>query len=128
MSFKLLFILLLLPFASLSQQVTFCENVDATGKVTNASDHFKISKKGGFIKILVNYKKPINSNLVVFDIYSVKNKKEVFENSIRMKTNTFNTWFYKELTFFKEGEFVIYVYNEVDQLLGVGKVTLAFFD
>lgn len=126
MSLKPLLVLLLFPLISFSQQLTFCENVDAAGRPTNASDRFKISKKGGYIKLVVNCKKRINSNSVVFDVYSSRDGKEIFENSIRMKTNSFNSWFFKELTFYKEGDFVVYVYDETDQLLGVGKVTLAF--
>ncbi len=128
MTFKSILIILLFPLISSSQQVTFCENVDAAGRATNASDRFKISKKGGYIKLLVNCKKRINSSSVVFDVYSLKDGKELFENSIRMKTNPFNSWFFKELTFYKEGDFIVYVYDETDQLLGVGKVTLTLRD
>lgn len=128
MLLRTILILLLFPVALYSQQVTFCESIDATGKAANISDKFKISRKGGYIKILVNSKKRINSNSVVFDVYALKEGKEIFENSIRMKTNPFDFWFYKELTFFKEGVFIIYVYDESDQLLGIGKVTLSFRD
>jgi hypothetical protein len=126
MLFRLLIILFILPSSVFSEDVIFCERVDASGHYSNSSDRFKISNKGGFVKILVNYKRRINTQFVIFDVYSLKDGKENFENSIRMNTNPFNNWFYKELTFFKQGEFIVYVYDERDQMLGIGKVTTFF--
>jgi len=125
---KSLLILLLIPFFGLTQDVKFCEKVDKSGNGTNISERFNISRKGGYIKILVHCGKRVNSKEAVIDIYSLKEGKEKFENSIRMSTNPYDTWFYKELTFFKEGDFVVYVYDEKDQMLGTGKVTLVFRD
>src|SRR3954471_24185835 len=123
---KILLFLFVFPLLSESQEVVFCEKVDASGHYSNASEKFKISKKGGYVKIFVDCKKRINTQFVIFDVYSKKDGKEVFESSIRMNTNPFNNWFYKELTFYKEGEFIIYVYDERDQMLGVGKVSLSY--
>ena len=125
---KSLILLLLIPLMGLTQDVTFCEKVDNSGKGTNISNRFKISRKGGTIKMLVHCGKKIESNEVVFDIYSLKDGKEKFESTIRMTTNPVNFWFYKELTFYKEGDFVVYVYDNRDQVIGVGKVTLSFKD
>jgi hypothetical protein len=126
MSLKLLLFLLMFPLAVNSQRVVFCEKVDNVGNPSSVSDRFTISKSGGYIKILVRGNQKLESKFVVFDIYSIKDKKEVFESSIRMETNPVNTWFYKELTFYKEGDFIVYVYDERDQMLGAGKVTLSF--
>jgi hypothetical protein len=125
---KFVILLLLIPFMGLTQDVTFCEKVDNSGTGTSISTRFKISRKGGTIKMLVHCGKKIGSDEVVFDIYSLKDGKEKFENSIRMATDPFNSWFYKELTFYKEGDFLVYVYDNRDQVIGVGKVTLTFRD
>jgi hypothetical protein len=125
---KSLMVLLLIPFFGLTQEVKFCEKVDKSGNAINVSEHFNISRKGGLIKMLVHCGKRVNSSEVIFDVYSLKDGKEKFENTIRMSVNPLDTWFYKELSFFKEGDFIVYVYDEKDQLLGTGKLTLVFRD
>src|SRR5690348_516192 len=114
------------PTEAICQKLTFCEKVDAAGHPQNQSDRFSISKKGGFIQVLVHCNKSVGSKFVVIDVYSLKDGKEAFENSIRMNVNPLNTWFFKELTFYKEGDFVVYVYDERDQMLAVGKLRTFF--
>lgn len=116
--------LLLFSFYAKSQDVIFCERVDPSGKAVNESRFFKISPKGGFFDVLVKLSRPVQSQEVVFDIYHKSNGKEDFINSVRMKINPFATWFYKEITFYLKGEYVIYVFDEKDKLLGTGSVKI----
>lgn len=116
--------LFLMPFISNGQQVIFCESVDKSGAPKNSSKEFTIGSKGGFIKILVKLNNQIRSKSAVIDVYNVKDGKEVFNNSIKMKLQPEVTWFYNEITFYNTGEYNVYVYDERDKLLGVGKVKI----
>jgi hypothetical protein len=119
-------VILLLPFAVFSQQMTFCESVDKNGNAVNPSSYFTVSKDGGFMQVLVKLNGKLESTQVVFDIYHVEEKtgKDNFENSIRLKTQAEWTWFSKEVTFYKNGDYKIYVYDQKDRLLSVGKVKI----
>ena len=116
--------LLIIPFKNYSQQIIFCESVDRTGSAIHASKEFTISGAGGFIKILVKLKKEISSESVVFDVYKINEKKEIFNNTLRMEVKPALTWFYKEITFFKGGDYRIYVYDDKDKLLSIGEVRI----
>jgi hypothetical protein len=122
--YKLLLILLLVSTSVKSQEVIFCERVDKFGNAWNRSQEFKVSEKGGFLKILVKLNKKVESKSVIFDIYKVTGEKNVLENTIHMDVNPNLTWFYKEFTFYKEGSYEVYVYDEKDKLLGVGKMKI----
>ncbi len=121
---KILLLFLLIPFFANSQLVIFCENVDHIGNPKNASPEFTVSKKGGFLKLLVRLKKKANTNSVVIDIFRMKGEKRELDNSIKMNVNPFMTWFYKEVTFYKEGEYQVNVYDETGKMLAVGKVLI----
>ena len=117
-------IIIFLPMICFSQQVIFCEQVDSYGNALSPSNEFKVGPKGGFFKILVKMDKEIDAKNAVFDVYMVKDNKETFDNSLRMEVKPGLSWFYKEITFFKPGEYHVYVYDDKDQLLGVGKVNI----
>lgn len=121
---RLLFlsVLLLCAFLTNAQDVIFCEKVSKDGTPINPSGYFSISKKGGFFNVLVKHKNSIASEEVTFDIYLMVDNKESFVNSVKMKVNPESTWFYKEITFYKPGVYHVYVYNEKDRFLGVGKM------
>lgn len=122
---KYVFLLLILfPLHIFSQQVIFCESVDHSGVAKNASKEFTIRSGGGLIKILVKLSNEAGSSLVVFDIYKLNNGKEIFDNTVRMEIQPAVTWFYKEITFFKGGNYLVYVYDEKDKLLGLGEVKI----
>ena len=118
----LLFFFLLAGISLHAQDVIFCEKVAKDGSPVNPSGYFSISKKGGFFNVLVKHKNPIASSEVTFDIYLMIDKKETFINSVKMKVDPESNWFYKEITFFKQGVYKVYVYNEKDRFLGVGKM------
>jgi hypothetical protein len=121
---KILILFLLIPFLANAQMVIFCENVDHIGNPKNESSEFTVSKKGGFLKLLVRLGRKANTNSVVIDIFRVKDDKRELDNSIKMTINPFMTWFYKEVTFFKEGEYQVNVYDEKGKMLAVGKVLI----
>ncbi len=108
-----------------AQDVIFCERVDKWGNAFKESDHFTIGDKGGYFQILFRQKESINSTQATFDIYLKEKETEVFISSVKMNVNPDAIWFYKEVTFFKPGEYHIYIYNEKDRFLGVGKMTIS---
>jgi hypothetical protein len=114
--------LFLFPLTIFSQRVVFCEKVNSFGKPENESSIFNIGSNGGYFKVLVTLKNKVESKKVVFDIYKIDGKKKSLDNTIKMEVNPALTWFYKEITFYKEGEYQVYVYDEKDKLLGVGNV------
>lgn len=120
--------LLLLPFSAESQRLIFCEKVDKNGNGLNPSGIFYISQSGGFFNALVKLEEGLNSDLVIYDLYLVDEKsgKEIFNSSIRMKVNPGISWFFKEITFYKRGTYHVYVYDNHDRLLSVGKVKVEF--
>jgi len=122
----LLFILILnIPSHSFAQKLIFCERVDVNGNPENVSDTFNIGTKGGFLQLLLKSEKGIDSHNAVIDVYHIdENKKEIFESTIRVTVEPDFTWFKKEITFHQSGNYHVYVYDEKDKLLGVGKVTI----
>ena len=121
--YRILFLLFLfLPFRTFSQKIIFCEGVDHLGNPKNESNEFTVGMKGGFFKVLVKLNKEVGSETVVYDVYSIQNGKESFENSLQMEVQPAITWFFKEITFYKPGDYHVYVYDKKDRLLGVGKV------
>jgi hypothetical protein len=120
----LLISLLLTANFAFSQQVIFCESVTAEGNPVNQAKEFSIGDKGGFFKVLVKPGKQIEARNVVFDVYLMKEDKETFNSSIKMDVAPGLTWFYKEVTFFQPGEYHVYVYDDRDQVLGVGQVDI----
>lgn len=120
--FLILFLFCFSVFSLRAQDVIFCEKVKTDGTPVNPSNYFTISKKGGFFNVLVKHLNSIVSEEVTFDIYLMIENKETFINSVKMKVNPESTWFYKEITFYKSGVYRVYVYNENDKLLGVGKM------
>lgn len=107
---------------SFAQDVIFCEKVSKDGMPINPSSYFSISKSGGFFNVLVKYKTNIASVEATFDIYLMVDSVETFVNSVKMKVDPESTWFFKEITFYKAGVYHVYVYNEKDRFLGVGKM------
>jgi hypothetical protein len=118
-------ILLLIAHLSYSQKLTFCESVDSSGNPKNASSSFTMNTNGGLLDMLVTLPHGVNSNFVTYDIFKAnEDKKEVFENTIKQNLQPEYTWFLKEITFHKAGLYNVYVYDDKDHLLCVGRVTI----
>ena len=124
----ILILLFILPFRLSAQKMIFCEKVRNDGTEVNPASIFYIDPKGGFFNVLVKLDQGLTSDVVVFDLYLINDKtgKETFNSSIRLAVQPGNNWFYKEITFFKKGNYHVYVYDGFDRLLSVGKVDVVF--
>lgn len=120
----LIIVLFFIPLFATGQKIIFCEKVDKGGNPIGASTEFKIGEKGGFLKVLIRLNRKANTSEVILDVYRTADGKRTLENTIRLKINPFLTWFYKEITFFKEGEYLIYAFDEKDKMLATGTVSI----
>ena len=111
---------------SYSQKLIFCEGIDkTTGMPSNASDHFTIPSDGGFLILLVTMPKGINSTSVTYDIFRLNaDNSESFESTIKQNVFPEYTWFSKQITFHQASKYNVYVYDDKDLLLCVGRVTI----
>lgn len=105
---------------SYSQEVYFCEGVDADGNPIKASSNFTIPTNGGYLYVLVDLGYQVDCSSVDFEIY--RNGK--YDNTISMDTKSNWTWFWKQITFYKSGEFTIDVYDCNDDLIVSGTVEI----
>ena len=122
---SLLIILFFTSLLSYSQQLTFCESIDSKGNPNNPSKSFIIPATGGFLEALVTMPKQVGSGFVTYDIFQVNDeKKEIFESTIKQILQPNYTWFSKKITFHKTGAYNVYVYDERDRLLCVGRVNI----
>jgi hypothetical protein len=112
-------------YFSSAQKLSFCESVDESGNPKNSSSTFTINPNGGFVNVLVSMPKGINSELITYDIFYIDaDKTEMFESTIKQNVQPDFTWFSKEITFHKSGNYNLYVYDDKDQLLCVGRVKI----
>ncbi len=105
---------------SYSQSISFCEGVNDDGEPTNPSSKFTIPASGGYLYVLVDLGYEVDCSSVDFEIY--RNGK--YDNTISMDTKDNWTWFYKQITFYKSGEFTIDVYDCNDDLIVSGSVDI----
>ena len=126
LKFFLLSIFIFAAQHSNSQKLTFCEGIDkTTGMPSNASDQFTIASDGGFLILLVTMPKGINSATVTYDIFRLNaDNSETFESTIRQNVFPEYTWFSKQITFHQASKYNVYVYDDKDLLLCVGRVTI----
>lgn len=110
---KLFFFAIVIIFAfsllskTYSQSIYFCEGVDDDGEPISESSVFTIPSEGGYLYVLVQLPYEIDCGEVGFEIY--RNGK--YENTIAMDTEYNWQWFYKQITFYKSGEYNIEVYD-----------------
>lgn len=122
----LLFLFLFTPGVSNSQNLFFCESVDEYGDPVNESDYFTISLDGGYLDFLVQMDYRVGVNLVCFKIYKVENGKEIYDNSIWQDVEPNWTWFWKEIIFYEDGIFNVYVYDEKENFLASGTIQIEY--
>ena len=115
-------------FSSLQAQcMHFCENVDADGYPENESTSFTIGSGGGWLKILVKLDDEVNCDEVKYVIYKVaRNGKEKYDNTITQEVEEDWVWFWKEVTFYDDGKYNVYVYDEYDNFLASSSVSINF--
>lgn len=105
---------------SYSQSMYFCEGVDDDGEPINESSVFTIPEDGGFLYVLVQIPYEINCRSVSLEIY----RNDEYDNTITVETKKNWTWFWKKITFYKSGEFIIDVYDCNDELIITGSVDI----
>lgn len=122
-----LFILIMYPAASPAQDLIFCEQVSKEGVPQHPSTFFYVGKNGGYLQLLVKLSHPVNTTSVVFDIWKKEKdgSKETFDNTIRMEVQPEWSWFKKEVAF-QLGNFSVYVYDDRDQPLAAGEITVIY--
>ncbi|GDX51241.1 hypothetical protein LBMAG27_02880 [Bacteroidota bacterium] len=104
--------------ASQAQSLYFCEAVDKEGYAINESNTFVIGNNGGYFDLLVRLPYELKSYYVNYDIYEVKTDgSEIFSSTIRQDSQPEWEFFWKEMTFYDEGTYKIYVYDDNDYLL-----------
>lgn len=116
--------LLSISFASFSQALSFCEKADASGKPVNANTAFTVAKNGGPVTMLFTV--PAGSKLtsVSFDVYKIDNGKEVFQSTLKQNVSGSQNWVAKQMTFYNEGRYRVYVFDEQDKQLARAEVLI----
>lgn len=112
-----------------AQSIYFCEDVDEDGYPKNESSSFTIGSKGGWLKILVKLDDEIDCNEIKYIIYKVsRNGKEKYDNTIHQDVEENWVWFWKQVTFYDDGKYNVYVYDKYDNFLTSGSVRINFKD
>jgi len=105
-----------------AQDIYFCEDVDKDGNPVRESSSFTIPDDGGFLYVLVRLPYSVDCSTVSFEIY----RNGDYDNTITMDTNSDWTWFWKKITFYKRGEYKIYVYDCYDEMLTSGTLSIDY--
>jgi len=106
-----------------AQTLTFCESIDSNGDPVTTATSFIIPADGGYFYFYVKLGKKVNSTEIHYNIYSIdNNSKEIFEKTIYQDVETDWAYFYKKMTFYHTGDYMIYVYDKNSNFLASGKV------
>ena len=126
--FSLAIFAFLLSVSSLyAQTVYFCEGVDDDGYPINSSSSFTISNSGGYLYVLTRLGYRCETSHVYLDFYKITSRgKEVFEETLEMDTEPNWSWFWKEVTFYEPGDYVVYIADEWGYPLAEGEVRISF--
>lgn len=114
--------LLFVSNSASSQTLYFCEGVDADGYPITASKTFNISSSGGYLYALVRMPYEIGCRSIRLEIY----RDGAYDNTIYIDTETNWTWFWKKITFYKNGNYSFDVYDCYDYLLTSGNVRINY--
>ena len=119
--------LLILSGSSNSQTLYFCEGVDRDGYPITESAVFNISSSGGYLYFLVRLPYAISCRSVRYEIYKVdRYGYESYSNTIYQDTERDWTWFWKEVTFYDDSKYNVYVYDCYDYLLTSGSLRIQY--
>ncbi len=126
--FYLIAVLFFLFFSTgISQALHFCEGVTEKGQPVNSSSTFKIDKKGGYFYFLVQLPYRIQCTSAKFKIYRVGPSGNLtFDTSISTDTEKDWTWFWKQVTFYKPGNFEVEVVDCNGNSIVSGRVTIEY--
>lgn len=105
-----------------AQSIYFCEDVTGDGYPITESSVFNIGRDGGYLNVLVRLPYEVACRSVRFEIY----RNGEYDNTIYMDTEKSWVWFYKQITFYKSGNFSVYVYDCFDYMLTSGSVKIQF--
>ena len=125
----ILFVIGLSPkYSSLQAQVLyFCEDVDEDGYPENESSAFTIGTEGGWLKFLVRLDEEVDCNEVKYVIYKVaRSGKEKYSTTIYQDVEENWVWFWKQVTFYDDGSYKVYVYDKYDKFLSSGSLKISF--
>ena len=112
-----------------AQVLQFCEDVDENGYPKNESSTFTIDSEGGWLKVLVKLDDEVDCDKVKYAIYKVsKSGREKYDNTITQDVEANWSWFWKQITFYDDGKYNVYVYDKYDNLLASGSVRINFRD
>lgn len=110
-----------------AQKLYFCEDVDEDGYPENESSSFTIPSSGGWLKMLVKLDDEVDCSQVKYVIYKVtRNGKEKYSTTINQDVEENWVWFWKKITFYDDGNYNVYVYDEYDNFLTSGSVRINF--
>lgn len=105
-----------------AQTMYFCEGVDNDGYAITPSSVFNINSSGGYLYVLTRLPYSVGCNSVRLEIYRNGN----YDNTIYLDTEKNWTWFWKQITFYKSGDYTVYLYNCYDELVTTGDVRINF--
>jgi hypothetical protein len=107
------------------QQLYFCESVDSAGRAMAASNTFSLDPRGSFLNVLIRMPAPVETGLALFDLYRLDSAgHEHYESTSRLTVTPGWTWFNKGFTFYRPGDYVLYVYDDREKLIITGRLKL----
>lgn len=110
-----------------AQTLYFCEDVDDNGYPKNSSTSFTIPSSGGWLKFLVRMNEEIDSKEVKYVIYKgTRTGKEKYETTIYQDVEEDWVWFWKKITFYEEGKYNVYVYDDNNNFITSGTVRISY--
>ncbi|MBS1516228.1 MAG: hypothetical protein JSS63_14425 [Bacteroidetes bacterium] len=130
---KLLLIVLLVISASVvsqavnAQSLYFCEDVSKDGYPIGESTVFTIPSGGGYLKMLVRLPYTLDVYSVRYEVYKVDSYgNETYDNTIYQDTEKSWVWFWKQITFYKSGNYNVYVYDSNNYLLASSSIKIKY--
>lgn len=105
-----------------AQTMYFCEGVDDDGYPINDASSFTIPDDGGYLYVLIRLSYEVDCESVRLEIYRNGN----YDNTIYLDTEYEWSWFWKQITFYKRGNYDIYAYDCYDYELASGRVRIDF--
>lgn len=110
-----------------AQTVYFCEGVDDDGYPIEESTSFTIGSDGGYLYVLVRLGYRCETDHVYLDFYKINSRgEETFDSTLEMDTEPDWTWFWKKVTFYDDGKYVVYIADGDGYPLANGTVRINF--
>jgi hypothetical protein len=114
--------LLALTESSNAQSIYFCEGVTKDGYAITESSVFNIGSDGGYVYVLVRLPFEVACRSVRLEIF----RNGEYDNTIYVDTEKDWIWFYKQVTFYKTGEYRVRVLDCFDYELTSGSVRIQY--